>query len=37
MERQLFFLLLILGGIWLIYDDIKGTKIISRFIQGMVN
>ena len=34
MERQLFFLLIILGGIWLIVDDLAGHHYLTRFIKG---
>jgi len=36
MERQLFFLLLIMGGIWLIWDDLSGEQYLSRFIARVV-
>lgn len=32
MERQIFFLILILGGIWIILDDIYGKKHLEKFI-----
>jgi len=33
MERQLFFLLIILFGIWLILDDVYGSKRLEEFIK----
>lgn len=36
MERQIFFLLVALVGVWLIYDDTKGNRTLTRFIVGVM-
>lgn len=34
MERQIFLLLIIMGGVWLVVDDLAGKHYLTRFIQG---
>jgi len=35
MERQIFFLILALGAVWLILDDFNGKKRITAFAKGV--
>lgn len=36
MERQLFLLIIILTGIWLILDEYAGQKRVTKFVQGVL-
>lgn len=35
LTRGLFFLILILGGVWLVADELAGKKRISAFVKGV--
>lgn len=37
MERQLFFLIIALGALWLILDDFNGKRRITAFAKGVLS
>lgn len=37
MDRQLFFLILFMGGLWLIFDQFAGQKRLGKFVKGLIS